>query len=429
MNVTKESIENYQVVLTVEVEAEELTKAEKKACKSLADRVSIPGFRKGKAPRAVLEQRIGKKAILDEAFDIMCPSALEKAFEQENIAPVTRPNVDVVTLESGKDVTFKVTVTPRPEVTLGEYKGLKIEKKPVEVKEEDVEHQILHMREHQGTMVDVPEDALVEDRDFVTLDFKGYVDGEPFEGGEGRDYPLQIGSKSFIPGFEDQLIGMKVEEEKEIHVTFPEDYHEESLSGKDATFKCTVHSIKRKELPPEDDELAKKASKFDTLEELKEDIRKNLRDNAERRAENERASEALEKAAENITADIPPVMVDNRVTTMIQELSMRLEQQGMNIGQYMQYAGTDMDKLREEYRETAEKNVRMDLMLEEVAKVEDIKAESEDLVREIAEMAVAYGVKPKDVQKIIREQNRVSDLAATVIRKKTAKFIVDNITE
>ena len=429
MNVTKENIENQQVVLTIEVDAAELAKAEERACKSLANRVSIPGFRKGMAPRVVLERQVGKQLILEEAFDIIYPKALNDAYDQEKMEPVTRPEIDVITLESGKNVVFKATMTPRPEVKLGEYKGIKVEKKAVEITDEEVDHQVEHMREHQGKMVDAPEGAAVQDGDFTTLDFKGFVDDEPFPGGEGKDYPLQIGSGSFIPGFEDQLIGAKIGEEREVKVTFPEDYHAEQLAGKPAVFKCTVHSIKQKELPPVDDELAKKVSKFETLEELKADIRKGLKENAERKAENDRRTAIIEKASENITVDIPPVMIDNRVTVMIQEMAMRLEQQGMSLENYLQYANTDLEKIRADYRETAEKNVRTDLMLEDVAKAEDIKVETADIDQEIAQMAAAYGVKPKDVRKIVREQGRIADMAFTVLRKKTAKFIIDHAVE
>ena len=263
----------------------------------------------------------------------------------------------------------------------------------------------------------------------TTLDFKGFVDGEAFDGGEGKDYPLQIGSNSFIPGFEDQLVGAKIGEERDVNVKFPEEYHAKELAGKDATFKCTIRSIKTKELPAIDDELAKKVSKFETLDELKADIRKNLEENAERTAENDQKSAAIEMATNNITVDIPAVMIDNRVTAMIQEMAMRLEQQGMKLEQYLQYAGTDIAKLREQYRETAEKNVKTDLMLEEVAKAEDIKVEAKDLDEEVAAMAAAYGATPQQVQKIIKEQGRIGDLAASVLRKKTAQFIIDNIAK
>lgn len=383
MKVSAEKIENQQVVLTIEVVAAELDKAEERACKRFAAQVNIPGFRKGKAPRRIVEQHVGKQAVLQEAFDyFIAPEALAEALKDQNMEDiVTRPNIETVTLEEGKDVVFKATVVPRPEVKLGEYKGLKIAKDEVKVTDEDVEKQLESMADHQAKMVEAPEGAAVQDGDFTTLDFKGFVDGEAFEGGEGKDYPLQIGSHSFIPGFEEQLIGAKVGEEKDVNVKFPEEYHAKELAGKDATFKCTIRSIKHKELPAIDDAFAKAASKFETLDELKADIRKNLTENAERKAENDRKAEALETASKNITVDIPPVMVDNEVTRMLREMEMRLAQQGMQLEQYLQFAGTDIAKLREQYRETAEKNVRTGLMLEEVAKEENIKVEAAILTK------------------------------------------------
>lgn len=429
MKVTVENGENQQVTLTIEVEAAEVNKAVEQACKRLANRVSIPGFRKGKAPRMIVERHVGKDAVLQEAFDIVAPKALSKAFDEQKIDPVTRPSVDIETLEEGKDLVFKATVTSRPEVKLGDYKGLNVPKNEVNITDEDVEKQLKTFQDRQGKLVDAPEGAEVKDGDFTTLDFKGFVDGEAFDGGEGKDYPLQIGSNSFIPGFEDQLVGAKIGEERDVNVKFPEEYHAKELAGKDATFKCTIRSIKTKELPAIDDELAKKVSKFETLDELKADIRKNLEENAERTAENDQKSAAIEMATNNITVDIPAVMIDNRVTAMIQEMAMRLEQQGMKLEQYLQYAGTDIAKLREQYRETAEKNVKTDLMLEEVAKAENIKVEAKDLDEEVAAMAAAYGATPQQVQKIIKEQGRIGDLAASVLRKKTAQFIIDNIAK
>ncbi len=429
MKVTAENGENQQVTLTIEVEAATLADAEKKACKSLANRVNIPGFRKGKAPKIILERHLGKDAIMQESFDVLAPKALDDAFADQKMTPVTRPEIDIVTLEEGKDVVFKATFTPRPEVKLGEYKGLKIEKKVDEVTDEDVDKQVKNMAERKAEMVDAEEGAAVADGDFITLDFTGYVDGEKFEGGEGKDYPLQIGSGSFIPGFEDQLVGAKVGEERDVNVKFPEDYHSKDLADKDATFKCVVHSIKRKVVPEINDELVKEISKFQTLDELKADVRKNLEANAERKAESDQRTAAIEQATENTTVDIPAVMVDNRVTAMVQEMALRLEQQGMKLEQYLQYAGTNMAKIREDYRETAEKNVKTDLMLEEVAKAEDIKVENEDLNQQVAMMAMQYGATPKQVVKIIREQGRMGDLVSTVLRQKTARFIIDNIAE
>ena len=430
MKVSAEKIENQQVVLTIEVESADLDKAENRACTRLANQVKIPGFRKGKAPRMIVERHVGKQAVLQEAFDLLAPKAIEDAMKDQSIESiVTRPQVDIVTLEEGKDVVFKATVVPRPAITLGEYKGLKIEKKVDEVTDEDVQHQIEHIADHQAKMVDAPEGAAVEDGDFTTLDFKGFVDGEAFEGGEGKDYPLQIGSHSFIPGFEDQLIGLHAGEEKDVNVTFPEEYHAKDLAGKAAVFHCKINSIKRKELPEINDEFAKASSKFETLDALKADIRENLQKNAERKAEDAQKEQALETATNNTTVDIPPVMIDNEVERMIREMQMRLAQQGMQLEQYLQFAGTDIAKLRDTYRETAEKNVRTGLMLEEVAKAENIKVDAADLDNEVQMMAAAYGATPKQVKKIITEQGRLNDLVATVARNKTMQFIFDNIAE
>ena len=428
MKVTAEHGENREVTLTIEVEQDKLEKASEGAAKRISARVNIPGFRKGKAPRRIVENFVGKDAILQEAFEGLAQKAFEDALTEQNMEPVTRPEIDIVTLEDGKDVVFTAKFTQRPDVRLGAYKGLAVPKEEVTVADEDIDRQIEGMRQHQGTLVDAPADAAVKNDDFVTLDFEGFVDGAAFEGGKGEDYPLQIGSGSFIPGFEDQLSGAKVGEERDVNVTFPEEYHAENLKGKDAVFKCKIRSIKSRELPELDDAFAKKASKFETLAELREDVRKNLLAAAERKAETERRSKAIDMATDHCTMEIPPVMVENRITAMIQEMAMRLEQQGMSLEQYLQYAGLDIGKIREDYRETAEKNVRTDLMLEEVAKAEGIKVEGGDLDREVYAMAVSYGATPKQVQKIIKEQGRVSDLAATVLRKKTAQFIVDNIT-
>lgn len=429
MKVTAENIDNQQVVLEIEVSADEWGKAIQQAVTKVANQVNIPGFRKGKAPRRILEQHVGQKALLDEAYEIAAPKAFDAALKEQKIELAAYPKFETVTAEDGKPLVFKATVTPKPEVQLGEYKGLKIAKKPAEVSEEEVDKHIEQMRDRQAQMVEAPSDAVVADGDFTTLDFKGFVDGEAFDGGEGKDYPLQIGSKSFIPGFEDQLIGAKIGEEREVKVAFPEDYHEKKLAGKPAVFKCTVRTIKHKELPALDDAFAAKVSVFKTLAELKQDVRAKMEKTAATKAENDRRAEAIQQAADNITVTVPPVMVDDRVTQMIQELSMRLEQQGLKFEQYLQYSGTDIAKIREDYRENAEKNVRTDLMLEAVAKAEGVKVEAADLDSEIAMMAQAYGATVEQVRKIIQEQGRIGDLAVTVLRRKTAQLIVDSLTE
>lgn len=429
MNVTTEKIENHKVVLTIEVPAEELDKGIKAACKSLANRVNIPGFRKGKAPRRILEMNIGKEAILDEAFDRVAQKAFDEALKQENLDPVDRPQVDIVTLEEGKDVVFKATITPVPEVTLGEYKGLKVAKDAVEVKDEQVEEQVKNILNHHAKMVDAEEGATVANDDFITLDFKGEVDGVAFAGGEGKDYPLQIGSHSFIDTFEDQLVGLKVGEEKDVNVTFPEEYHAKDLAGKAAVFHCKINSIKHKEMPELTDEFVKASASYESIEDMKAKLRENIEKNAQREADTKRRNEILKQATDNITVDIPEVMVENRVSNMIQELSVNLENQGMNLDAYLKYANMDMAKLREQYKESAAIAVKTDLMLDAVAKAEDIKVENADINAEIALLAATYGTTPQEVSKIIKKNHSIGNLVATVLHKKAANFIIDSAVE
>lgn len=429
MNVTTEKIENHKVVLTIEVPAEELDKGIKAACKSLANRVNIPGFRKGKAPRRILEMNIGKEAILDEAFDRVAQKAFDEALKQENLDPVDRPQVDIVTLEEGKDVVFKATITPVPEVTLGEYKGLKVAKDAVEVKDEQVEEQVKNILNHHAKMVDAEEGATVANDDFITLDFKGEVDGVAFAGGEGKDYPLQIGSHSFIDTFEDQLVGLKVGEEKDVNVTFPEEYHAKDLAGKAAVFHCKINSIKHKEMPELSDEFVKASTSYESIEDMKAKLRENIEKNAQREADTKRRNEILKQATDNITVDIPEVMVENRVSNMIQELSVNLENQGMNLDAYLKYANMDMAKLREQYKESAAIAVKTDLMLDAVAKAEDIKVENADINAEIALLAATYGTTPQEVSKIIKKNHSIGNLVATVLHKKAANFIIDSAVE
>lgn len=429
MNVTTEKIENHKVVLTIEVPAEELDKGIKAACKSLANRVNIPGFRKGKAPRRILEMNIGKEAILDEAFDRVAQKAFDEALKQENLDPVDRPQVDIVTLEEGKDVVFKATITPVPEVTLGEYKGLKVAKDAVEVKDEQVEEQVKNILNHHAKMVDAEEGTTVANDDFITLDFKGEVDGVAFAGGEGKDYPLQIGSHSFIDTFEDQLVGLKVGEEKDVNVTFPEEYHAKDLAGKAAVFHCKINSIKHKEMPELTDEFVKASTSYESIEDMKAKLRENIEKNAQREADTKRRNEILKQATDNITVDIPEVMVENRVSNMIQELSVNLENQGMNLDAYLKYANMDMAKLREQYKESAAIAVKTDLMLDAVAKAEDIKVENADINAEIALLAATYGTTPQEVSKIIKKNHSIGNLVATVLHKKAANFIIDSAVE
>ena len=429
MKVSRENGENQQVILTIEAPAEDWDKAIADAAKRIAKEVNIPGFRRGKAPRRIVEQRVGKEALIDEAYEKFGPKIFDEALAEEKLELASYPNFERVQAEEGKPFIFKATVTPKPEVKLGEYKGLKIEKKVEEVTEETVMQHIDKMRDRKAQMVDAPEGAEAQKGDLTTIDFKGFVDGEAFEGGEGKDYPLQLGSGSFIPGFEDQLVGMKVGEEREVKVTFPKEYHSEKVAGKDAVFKCKLNKLKNKVLPELNDEFVQQASVFKTVDELKKDVREKLEKAAESKAENDRRVAAIDTAAENASMDIPDVMIEDRIDQMLREFAMRLEQQGMKFEQYLQYSGGDLTKLRAQYREPAEKNVRTDLMLEAVAKAENIEVTGDDIRTEIAMMAQMYNATPAQVQKIVRQQGRLNDLAVTVMRRKTAKFIVDNIAE
>ncbi len=427
MKVTDKKIENYEATLTIEVEAAELEKTKKQACKKLANRVSIPGFRKGKAPQHVIENHLGKGAILDEAADMLIQKSSQEAMKEEKLSPVTEPQAKIVTCEDGKDFVFTLSFTPYPEVKIGEYKNIDVEKVVEPVTDEEVDDEIKHMREHHANMIEVAEDATVEDGDFITLNFSGSVDGEKFEGGTAEDYPLRIGSHSFIDNFEDQLIGLKVGDEKEVKVTFPEDYHDKDLADKKAVFECKINSIKRPELPALDEEFVKKVSKFKTVDEFKADIRKNMETNAERRAVEKQHSDVIAKVVEGMTVDVPPVMIEDRITQMIAEFEARIQMNGIKFEQYLSMAGKDMDQLREEYRKTAEENVHTDLMLEEVANKEDIKVTGRDLDYEVAVMAQMYRTNPKQVAKFLRESGQLINLMGNVRRRKAAQFILDNM--
>ena len=429
MKTTTKKIDNYESEITVEFEAAELEKAKKNACKQLSERVSIPGFRKGKVPPLqILEQHLGKGAILDEAAEILIQKAAKDVVTDLKIIPVTQMRRKIITCEDGKDFVFTLTFTNYPEVKLGEYKNLKVEKIVTPVTDKDVDEQINHLREHHANMVDAP-DSKVAEGDFITLDFVGTVDGEKFEGGESKDFPLEIGSHKFIGDFEEQLIGLKIGDEKDVKVTFPENYHAKNLADKPAIFHCKINSIKHKELPELNDEFAKKVSKFETLAEFKADVKKNMEANAERRAVENQQQAVIEKAVENMTVDIPPVMIEDRITQMIEELSLQLQSQGMKLEQYMSFSGLDLDAMREQYRESAEKNVLTDILLDEIANVENITVDNQELNYELAVMAQMYRTTPKQIYKILQENRQLTGVATNVLRRKVMKFIVDNMAK
>ncbi|MDY3739510.1 MAG: trigger factor [Selenomonadaceae bacterium] len=429
MKVTTEKIENQQVVLEITVPAEELEKAYAQAFKNISKQVNIPGFRKGKAPKKMVEKHVGVEYIMDEAFKTVYNASFGEAVDESKQVPVSRVDLEEVQLELGKDVIYKTTFTAKPEVKLGQYKEVKVAKADTTVSDADVDAQLARMLDRQADMVDAEEGAAVENGNFITLDFKGTVDGEAFAGGESKDYPLEVGSNSFIPGFEEQLVGMKVGEEKDVNVTFPEDYHSEELKGKAAVFACKVNSIKRKVLPAMDDEFAKKASTFETLDELKADVRKNLQTAADNKAVNEKREAVLDAISEAAEVEIPNVMIETRINNMINQMAMNIEQQGMKLEQYLQFTGTDMSKLRENCKETAQKNVRIDLVLEAVATAEGIKVEDADLQAEIAGMAAQYGATPAQIKKIIAENGQIGSLIDTIMRRKAMELVVSSAVE
>ena len=426
MKVTTKNIENYEQELTVEFEWAEVEKTKKKAAKTLAERVTIPGFRKGKAPIQKLEQYYGKGAVLDEAADMLIQKGANDAIKELNIIPVTTMKPKIVTCEEGKDLVFTLTFTPYPEVTLGEYKNLEAEKVVEPVTDEAVAEKLEDMRNHHANMIEAAEGDSVADGDFITLDFVGTVDGEKFEGGEAKDFPLNIGSKTFIDTFENQLIGAKVGEEREVKVTFPEDYHVKALADKPAIFKCKINSIKHKELPALDDEFAKKASAFQTLDELKADIRSNLEHSAERQAIHDQQDAVIEKAVENMKVDIPPVMIEDRITALIRDFEAQLQMQSMKIEDYMSMMGVDMDKLRENYRDSAIKSLQADFLLEAVSKAENIEATNQELNTELAYMAMIYRTTPKQIMKILKDNGQLANIRTNVIHRKARFLIIQN---
>ena len=429
MNVTVNEVDQHKVTLHIEVPAKEASKAAAAACKQLANRVNIPGFRKGKAPRMVLESFLGKDAVKQEVFEAIANKAYSDALKEKDIVPVTEPEINVISDEKGKDVVFEATLTKKPEVKLGEYKGIKVVKDTVNITDEDVAKELVNLQKQHAKLVVAPEGTEIANDDFAVIDFKGTVDGVAFEGGEGKSYPLQIGSGSFIPGFEEQLIGLKAGDEKDVKVTFPEDYFEKKLAGKEAVFAVKVEDVKRSELPALNDEFAKEAGKFDTIDQLKEDIRKRLVSKASLAALQKFNSEVIKTAVNRAEVDIPQVMIDEKIDQMIEELSMKLETQHMNLEDYLKYMHQDKDKLKEQYAAPAKENVKMDLVLEAIAKAENIEVKDIDLQAEIITMAQNFGADPKEVYKIITKEGRVPMLIQSVGRKKAASFILSNAVD
>ena len=390
MSAKWEKQEGNQGTLTVEVPASEFDNALDQAFKKVVKEVQVPGFRKGKVPRKLFEQRFGVESLYQDALDIILPQAYTEAVEEAGIEPVDRPEVDVKQIEKGQDLIFTAEVTVKPEVTLGEYKGLEVEEQSTEVTDEDVQNELTQMQEKQAELV-VKEDAAVENGDTVVMDFEGFVDGEAFEGGQADNYTLEIGSGSFIPGFEEQLVGKKAGEETDVVVTFPEEYHAEDLAGKEATFKVKIHEVKGKELPELDDEFAKDVDEdVESLEELKTKTRERLEEQKKTDAENSKRDTLVTKASENAEVEIPDSMVDTELDRMVQEFEQRLQMQGMTKDMYFQFTGQDEDALREQMKEDAAKRVKTNLTLEAISEAENVGVSDEDVNAELEKMASMY---------------------------------------
>ena len=425
MNVTVERVEN-EATLKITAPAAEVNAGYKKAVQKIADQANIPGFRKGKAPRAIIEMHYGKEAVKQEAFEIVANKAYSEALNQEKLIPVSDPKVEESTFEEGKDMELTIKVTLKPEPELGEYKGLHVEKKEVEVTDEQVDAQIKDMMGRDAKMVVAEEGAVIEKGDFAIIDFAGTVDGEPFSGGEGKGYPLEVGSNSFIPGFEDQLVGLSKGDSTDVEVTFPEDYFVKDLAGKEAIFKVNIQDVKRKELPELNDEYVASKTDFKTVEELRANYKERIQKAAEANAKAEYEHELIDLAVANAKFSVPEIMIEDKISQMVEEMKMSLESRKMSLDMYMQYTGLDMAKIRENQRPVAEENVKTDLVLDAIAKAEDIQVDMADVDAEIAAISAQHGASPEEVKKIIKGNGTMGLLLANILRRKAAHVVIDS---
>ena len=405
MSVQVEKLEKNMAKLTIEVSSEEFENAIAKAYKKNKNKISMPGFRKGKAPRAMIEKMYGKGIFYEDAANSIIPDAYADAAKESELEIVAQPEIDVTQIESGKPFIFTATVALKPEVTLGEYKGIEVEKKEVEVTDEEVEAEINKVRESNARMLDI-DDRATQDGDTVLIDFDGYVDGKQFEGGKADDYSLVLGSHSFIDNFEEQLVGKNIGDDVEVNVTFPENYQAEELQGKPAVFKVKIKEIKVKELPELDDDFAQDVSNFDTIAEYKEDLKKKLTENKEEALKREREEAVIGKIIENAQMDIPEQMVDAQTRQMTQEFAQRLSLQGLSIDQYMQFTGLTPQKMLEELKPQALKRIQSRLVLEAVVAAENIETTEEELDKEIENMASMYQMEVDKLKEVIGEEEK-----------------------
>lgn len=427
MSLQVEKLEHNMAKLTVEVSAEELEGALQKAYQKQKGKINVPGFRKGKVPRQMIEKMYGPEIFYDDAANTLIPEAYSKAYDESGLDIVSQPKIDVVQIEKGKEFIFTAEVAVKPEVTLGQYKGLEIDKISNRVTAKEVDAKLEEEQQKNARTITV-EGRPVQDKDEVVLDFEGFVDGVAFEGGKGENYPLTIGSGAFIPGFEEQLIGVEPETEVEVKVTFPDEYQAEELQGKDAVFKCTVHEIKAKELPELDDEFASEVSEFDTLEEYKTDIKAKIKEQKTNEGKRTQENQAVEAIIANSEMDIPEAMLDTQTRQMVDDFAQRLQQQGLNMEQYMQFTGMTAEKMLEEMRPQAEKRIKTRLVLEAVAKAENIEISDEKLDEEIAKMAEAYQMEADKLKEFMGDKEK-EQMKQDMAVQEAITFVVENAVE
>ncbi len=427
MSLQVEKLEKNMAKLTIEVDVDTFEKAVEKAYQKEKNKISIPGFRKGKVPRQMVEKMYGKEIFFEEAANIVIPDAYDKALDECEEDIVSSPKIEVTQIAAGKPFVFTAEVALKPEVKLGKYKGVKIDKIETAVTDEEVEAEIERERENNARNITV-EDRPVKDSDMTTLDFEGFVDGVAFEGGKGENYPLTIGSGAFIPGFEEQLVGAKIGEETEVKVTFPDDYQAEHLQGKEAVFKCTVKEIREKELPELNDEFASDISEFETLAEYREDVKKNLQEKKESDAKKEREDAAVKAAVEDSEMEIPEAMLETQQKQMIDEFAQRITMQGLSMEQYFQFTGTSYQQMVEQVKPQAEERIRARLVLEAVAKAEKLEVSDEEYEEELKTMADVYQMEIEKVKELLGEREE-KNIKLDLLVKKAAEFIADNAKE
>jgi trigger factor len=428
MSVQVEKLEEKNMVkLTIEVAAEELDKAMEASYQRQKNQISVPGFRKGKVPRAMIEKMYGPAVFYEDAANTLMQQNYAAAVDESGEEVVSRPVVDVVQIEKGKPFIFTAEVAVKPEVTLGKYKGVTVTKIDTSASDEEVEEALDKERNNNARTITVT-DRPVADGDTAVIDFEGFVDGEAFEGGKGENYSLEIGSHSFIDNFEEQLIGKNAGDELDVNVTFPEQYQAENLAGKPAVFKVKIHEIKAKEVPAADDEFAQDVSEFDTLAEYKESLRKELEEKKAAEAKKTKEDEAIQKIIDKSKMDIPEAMIDSQCENLIDNFSQRIAQSGLTLEQYLQFSGLNMDGLKAQVRPEALSSIQSSLVLEQIAKEENIKATDEDIDAEIEQMAAGYGMKAEDLKNYIGESERKS-IGRDVQMKKAADLIMENAKE